>query len=208
VADARRSIRRRQRCAFRVNAECGPLFLHSSYRHQSPVRSALPDPINASPTACSFTNLKTGPTKAKNSLASQLPPWPPVRLSRPHAAGPEGVMGLSRVRSRVRRAYPGYGCGRGTPAPAYTQHDCPLLAKPWHCDCSPLPRSRGASHRPEGSGRAQFGAFAARRTFASQRCPALRLPRTTRLPAWRPLRIRVRADAPILSTTFARTAAR
>jgi hypothetical protein len=24
--------------------------------------------------------------------------------------------------------------GRGTPAPTDTQHDCPLLAKAWHCD--------------------------------------------------------------------------
>jgi hypothetical protein len=100
----------------------------------TPVRSALPDPINASPAACSFTSPKTGPTKAKNSLASQLPPWSPVRLRRLHAARPEGVMVLSRVRSRVRREYPGYGVGHGTPAPADTQHDCPLLAKPWHCD--------------------------------------------------------------------------
>jgi hypothetical protein len=87
----------------------------------TPVRSALPDPINASPAACSFTSPKTGPTKAKNSLPSQLPPCSPVRLRRLHAARPEGVMVLSRVRSRVRREYPGYGVGHGTPARPQTR---------------------------------------------------------------------------------------
>jgi hypothetical protein len=49
----------------------------------TPVRSTLPDPINASPAACSFTNLKTGPTKAKNSLASQMPRWSPATAKPP-----------------------------------------------------------------------------------------------------------------------------
>ena len=109
-----------------------PAFVASA---PTPVRSALPDPINASPAACSFTNLKTGPTKAKNSLASQLPSWSPRYGSAAHAPlDSRAQSGLSRVRSRVSRAYPGYGFGPWRPLRPRTHHDGPLLAKPWHCD--------------------------------------------------------------------------
>jgi hypothetical protein len=117
----------RQRCV----RTASPAFVAPA---PTPVRYALPDPINASPAACSFTNLKTGPTKAKNSLASQLPPWSPLRLSRRHAARPEARWVSAAFALVLGGPTRDTVSGGGEHAPADTQHDRPLLAKPWHCD--------------------------------------------------------------------------
>jgi hypothetical protein len=76
VADVRQSIRRKRQCAFRIKAECGPLFLHSSHQNPGLIRSSLIRSTPALP-ASSFTSLKIDPTKAKSNRVSQLPAGSP-----------------------------------------------------------------------------------------------------------------------------------
>jgi hypothetical protein len=120
VAGVRQSIRQRQ-CALRIEAEGGPLFLHSSHRHEP--RSDSLCLIRSTPAlpADSFTNPKIGPTKAKNNRVSQLPMAAPYTADVPQTRGAAGLLGRSFVVLGRRRFRP--------EVDIRPQHDCPLLAQ-------------------------------------------------------------------------------